>query len=51
MSKARRGRPEERLKIDLPFEEALARLVRAKKPKGGWPKPPKGKKGRGKKGG
>jgi hypothetical protein len=33
-------KPEDRLKLDMTFEEATKRLVAMKKPAGGWPKPP-----------
>ena len=33
-------KPEERLKLDMTFEEATKRLIAMKKPAEGWPKPP-----------
>lgn len=37
--KKKTGPEPERLKIDLSWDEATDRVVRAKKPDGGWPKP------------
>lgn len=33
----KRGPAPDTLKIDIPWEEAAARLVKTKKPAGGWP--------------
>lgn len=38
--KEKRGPKEDRVKIDIPWEEAVDKALNKKKPKDGWPKPP-----------
>jgi hypothetical protein len=33
------GPEAERLKIDMPVEEAIKKVLQKKRPEGGWPKP------------
>jgi hypothetical protein len=44
---SRRPKPE-MLKLEGPWEEAVAKALKKKRPEGGWPKPEPKKKGRGK---
>jgi hypothetical protein len=44
----KRGPKPEMLKLEGPWEEAVAKALKKKRPEGGWPKPEPKKKGRGK---
>lgn len=47
--KTARGPLPDRLSIDVPFDVAADRMVKAKKPASGWPRPGRKKKAPGKK--